>query len=154
MADGIGLAASIVQVVSTGLQASIYLYNFAETVSSAGKALKEISNDISSTTSVLEQLRSILETEKNQGTASKEALSAAESLIQECSNDFEAVVSLIKKQFPDLGPRCRKRTKLNYLKWPIIRPKIDIMRSNLEKHKTQLILMTQVLTLAKIAVSQ
>lgn len=154
MADAVGLAASIAQIVSTGVQASVYLYNFAETVSSAGKALKEISSDISLTTSVLQQLKTVLESEKDHETASKEAFSAAEALIQECSNTFEAIVTLIKKQFPDLGPRHRTRSKLNLLKWPIIQPKIETMRSNLEKHKTKLILMTQVLTLAKMAVSQ
>ncbi len=154
MADAIGLAASIVQIVSTGVQASVYLYSFAETVSSAGKAVKEISSDIALTTSVLEQLKTILESEKEHETASKEAFSAAEALIQECSNIFEAVVTLIQKHFPDLGPGHRTRSKLNFLKWPIIQPKIELMRSNLEKHKTKLILMTQVLTLAKMAVSQ
>lgn len=154
MADAVGLAASIAQIVSTGVQASVYLYNFAETVSSAGKALKEISSDISLTTSVLQQLKTVLESEKDHETASKEAFSAAEALIQECSNTFEAIVTLIKKQFPDLGPGHRTRSKLNLLKWPIIQPKIEAMRSNLEKHKTKLILMTQVLTLAKMAVSQ
>lgn len=151
MADGLGLAASIIQIVSTGVQASVYLYNFADTVSSAGKALKEISDDISLTTSVLQQLQAILESEKQHGTASKEALSAAEALVQECSKIFESIVALTKKHFP---PDHRKRAKLNFLKWPIIQPKIEIMRSNLEKHKTKLILMTQVLTLAKMAVSQ
>ncbi len=154
MADAVGLAASIVQIVSTGVQASVYLYNFAETVSSAGKAVREISSDISLTTSVLEQLKIMLESEKDHETASKEAFSAAETLIQECSNIFEAIVALIEKHFPDLGPGCRRRSKLNFLKWPVIQPKIELMRSNLEKHKTKLILITQVLTLAKMAVSQ
>ena len=154
MADALGLAASIIQVVSTGVQASVYLYNFAATVSSAGKTLKEISNDISLTTGILEQLKIVLESEKDCGTASEEAFSAAEALVKECSNVFDAIVALIKKHFPDLATDHRKRSKLNFLKWPIIQPKIEIMRSNLEKHKTKLILMTQVLTLAKMAVSQ
>lgn len=154
MVDAIGLAASIVQIVSTGVQVSVYLYNFAETVSSAGKALKEISNDIAFTASVLDQLRQTLESEKHHGTASKEALLTAQNLVKECSNLFEAILALIKKHFPRAEESQRKRTKLDALKWPFIQPKIEVMRSNLEKHKTKLILMTQVLTFAKIAASE
>ena len=154
MADAFGLAASIIQVVSTGVQASAYLYGFADTVSSADKALKEISNDISLTTRVLEQLKKVLESEKARDTASAEALSAAEALVKECSSVFDAIVALIKKHFPDLTTDRRKRLKLSFLKWPIIQPKIEVLRLNLEKHKTKLILMTQVLTLAMMAVSQ
>ena len=154
MADAVGLAALIIQVISIGVQASVYLHNFADTVSSAGKALKEISNDISLTTSILEQLKILLDSEKNRGTASEEVFLTAEAIVKECSNVFDAIVALIKKQFPDLTTDHRKRSKLSFLKWPIIQSKIEIVRSNLEKHKTKLILMTQVLTLAKMAVSQ
>ena len=135
MAEAIGLAASILQIVSTGVQASVYLYNFADTVSSAGKSLKEIACDISFTTSILEQLRTTLESERHHGTASKEALWQAEALVNECSNIFEAIMALIKKHFPEAEKSQRKRSKLNALKWPFIQPKIEVMRSNLEKHK-------------------
>jgi len=150
----VGLAASILQIVSTGLQASVYLYNFAETVSSAGRTLKEIADDISFTTSFLEQLRVVLESERYYGTATMEALTTADRLVRECSIDFETIMALLKKHFPAPEPGRTKRAKLNSLKWPFLLPKIEVMRSNLEKHKTKLILMTQVLTYAKIAASE
>jgi len=130
----VGLAASIVQIISTGIQASVYLYNFAETVSSAGKALREIADDISFTTSVLEQLRAILESERHYGTATKEALTTADHLVRECSAVFETIMTLLKKHFPAPEPGRTKRAKLNTLKWPFLQPKIEVMRSNLETH--------------------
>lgn len=158
MADILGLIASILQVISTGVQTSLYLYNFAETVSSAGRSLKEISSDVSFTTSILEQLKNVLESEKQNGTASKEALLTAESLAKECSNVFEAINGLITKHFPAADPNHCKKSKrssrMNALKWPFIQPKIEVHRMNLEKHKTKLILMTQVLTYAKMAASE
>ncbi|MCJ1394795.1 Serine active site containing protein 1 [Xylographa bjoerkii] len=154
MAEALGVAASILQIVSTGVQVSLYLYNYAETVSSAGKALKEISDDITFTTSVLEQLKTTLESEKHYGTASKEALSTADILVRECSNVFEAIMALVKKHFPEPRKGQRSSSRLNNLKWPFIQPKIENLRSKLEKHKTKLILMTQVLTFAKIAASE
>ncbi|MCJ1433247.1 Serine active site containing protein 1 [Xylographa pallens] len=154
MAEALGLAASILQIVSTGVKVSLYLYRFAETVSSAGKALKEISDDIAFTTSVLEQLRTTLESEKHHGTASTEALSTADLLVRECSNVFEAIMALVKKHFPEPQEGQRSIARLNSLKWPFIQPKIESLRSKLEKHKTKLILMTQVLTFAKIAASE
>ena len=154
MADALGLAASIIQVVSTGVQVSVYLYNFAGQVSSAKKALQEVSNDISFTTNVLEQLRATLESEKQNGVASKESLLTAEALVNECSSIFEAIMALIKKHFPQPEKAHSKRAKLDALKWPFIQPRIEAMRSNLEKHKTKLILMVQVLTFAKMVASE
>ena len=154
MADALGLAASIIQVVSTGVQVSVYLYNFAEKVSSARKALQEVSNDISFTANILEQLRATLESEKQNRIASKESLSTAEALVNECSGIFEAIMTLIKKHFPQPEKMHSKRARLDALKWPFIQPRIEVMRSNLEKHKTKLILMVQVLTFAKLIASE
>ena len=154
MAEALGLAASILQIISTGAQVSLYLYNFAETVSSAEKALKEVSDDVKFTTIVLEELKTALESEKHHGTASKEALSTADILVKECSNVFEAIMALVKKHFPEPQEGQRKKARLNNLKWPFIQPKIENLRSKLERHKTKLILMTQVLTFAKIAASE
>ena len=160
MAEVLGVTASILQVVTTGVQVSLYLYSFAETVSSAGKAMKDISNDISFTTTILKQLGHILESEKQNQTASKEALLTAQSLVKECENVFDAINSLIRKHFPkpesekSKSSQSRRTSRMNSLKWPFIQPKIELHRSNLEKHKTKLILMTQVLTYAKMAASE
>ena len=160
MAEVLGLTASILQVVTAGVQVSLYLYTFAETVSSAGKALKDISNDISFTTTILEQLGHVLESEKHSPTASKEALLTAESLVKECENVFDAINALVRKHFSHPEPdksktfQSRRTSRMNALKWPFIQPKMELHRSNLEKHKTKLILMTQVLTYAKMAASE
>ena len=116
----VGLAASILQIVSTGVQASVYLYKFAETVSSAGKALKEVADDISFTTNVLEQPRTMLESERHHGTATKEALTTADYLVRKCSTVFEAIVALLEKHFPAPEPGRTKRARLNNLKWPFL----------------------------------
>ena len=160
MAEALGTAASIIQVVSLGLQVSVYLYNFAETVSSAGKAIKELSDDISFTTQILEQLRAVLESEEQNGTVSKEALATAKNLVQECSHSFTCINDIIKKYFaePERGKSKRARglgaSRLSSLKWPFVQPRIEAQRTNLERHKTKIILMTQVLTYAKLAASK
>lgn len=152
MADVLGLSASILQVIGTGVQVSVYLYTFAETVSSAEKSIKEISDDILFTTSVLEQLRAILESERQHRTASKEAISTAENLANECSNVFGDIQTLLEKHFPK--GKSKGSQRLNALKWPFIQPKIELYRANLEKHKTKLILMAQVLAYAKMVASE
>ncbi|MCJ1402305.1 Serine active site containing protein 1 [Xylographa trunciseda] len=63
-------------------------------------------------------------------------------------------MALVKKHFPEPREGRRSSVRLNNLKWPFIQPKIENLRSKLEKHKTKLILMTQVLTFAKIAASE
>jgi hypothetical protein len=150
----VGLAASILQIISTGIQASVYLYNLAEAVSSTGSTLKEIADDISFTTSVLEQLKAILESERYYGTATKEALTTADRLVRECSTVFEKIMALLKKHFPVPEFGGKKVAKLTYLRYTFLLPKIEVMHSNLEKHKTKLILMVQVLTYAKIVASE
>ena len=158
MADVLGIAASILQVIQTGVQVSICLYTFAETVSSAGKAIKELYDDIQSTNKVLDQLKIILESEKLNGTASEGALADAESTVNDCLKVFNAIDELIRKHaLEPVTPTPSKtpwKTRLNALKWPMIQPKVRLYRSSLQKHKTNLILMTQTLAYAKLVASE
>ena len=158
MAEALAVASLILQVVSTGFPVSVYLSRFIETVSAAGKAIKEISDDISLTTQILEQLRAVLVYEKQNGTVSKEALATAENMVHECSKSFTCIEAIVKKHFSEPGigsPRPDiSGSRLHALKWPFIQPKIQVQRENLEKHKTRIVLMTQVLTYAKVAASE
>ena len=152
----IGPLASVIQVASTSVQLSIFLYTFADNVSITGKAVKGLANDVAFTASILDQFQVVLDPERQERTVSREALEIVDSLVEGCSNDFTEIALLVGKHFRKTSEKQirKRRLTMETLKWPFIQPKIDVLRSNFEKHKTKLILMAQVLTFAKVVASK
>lgn len=140
----VGIVASVVQLASTGLKLSISLYTFSETVRSADKDIKHIAKDISLTSAVLSELGENLRNDKQHGVASDNAISVAEEVVHECSDLFKDVNAALEK---GTGKGSGKLS-LGRFKWPYLQPKMELLRSNLERLKISLILMRHVLIYA------
>ena len=150
----IGIVASIVQIADVGLRLSLRLYTFGEVVSAADKSVISISKDVSLTSSVLKELGRVLEKDQQSRICSDNAVQTADGIVKECLSVFEEMEKVLVKKLPHLGPRDGERTKratmlLERLKWPYLQPKLELMRSNLERLKSTLNLMLNVITLAK-----
>ena len=146
----IGLIASVVQIASTGLKLSITLYSFAETVSSADKSITHIAKDVSLTSAVLSELGSNLEQDKQSGVASENAITTAEEVVRECSEVFKDIEVTLEKGMKRAngGKFGIGKLALERLRWPFLQPKMELLRSNLERLKSTLILMLHVLAYA------
>ncbi len=146
----VGLIASVIQIASTGVKLSITLYSFAETVSTADKSIKDIAKDVSLTSAVLNQLGSNLEQDKQSGVASENAIKTAEDVVRECCEVFKDIESTLEKGMKKArsGNFGLGKLGLEALRWPFLQPKMELLRSNLERLKTTLILMLNVLTYA------
>lgn len=146
----VALAASVIQIASVGVKLSTTLYAFAETVSAAEKTLKHIADDVSLTSAVLKQLGRNLEWDNQRGIASHNAIKTAEEVMHECLevfNDIEATLEKAVKK-AESGKYGMGKAAFAKLRWPLLQPKMELLRSNLERHKTTLILMLNVLTYA------
>lgn len=146
----LGLIASVFQIASCGLKLSITLYTFAETVSAADKNIKHIAKDVSLTSAVLNELGTSLVSEKQRMVTSDNAIKTAEEVVHECSQVFTEIEATLQKGMkkagsgkPGLG-----RLGLEKLKWPFLQPKMELLRSNLERLKSTLILLLNVLAYA------
>ena len=151
----IGLMASIVQIADTGLRLSIKLYTFGEIVSVADKSVISMSKDVSLTSSVLKELGRILDEESTSRICSETAVQTADGIVKECLSVFDEMEKVLVKKLPRLGNREGEKAKrasllLEKLKWPYLQPKLELMRSNLEKLKSTLNLMLNVFAYARL----
>lgn len=160
----IGLVASVVQIADTGIKLSITLYTFAETVLTADKSIREIASDVSLTSSVLEELGNNLKKDRKSRLCSENAVRTAEGIVNECAVIFNEINGTLETALEKIKPRAgtekgkgkeshggRKLAvaALERLKWPFLQPKMQLLRSNLDRLKSTLVLMLNVITYAR-----
>ena len=150
----LALVASIIQVADKGLRLSLRLYAFGETVASADRSILTISKDVSLTSSVLQELRNVFDSYSGR-ICSDNATCTAKQTVQECSNVFQEMDDLLLKKAPRLKLGCtdkiaRAERMLERLQWPAIKGKIELLNCNLEKMKSTLTLMLNVIIYAQL----
>ena len=149
----IALVASIVQVADVGLRLSLRLYTFGETVASADHSILTISKDVSLTSSVLKELGNVFDGDIGQ-IRSDNATRTAKEVVTECSKVFKEMDDLLLKKAPHLKVGCtdkkaRAKTMLERLRWPAIKGKIELLNCNLDRMKSTLTLMLNVIIYAQ-----
>lgn len=156
----LGIIASVVQIADTGLRLSIKLYTFGEIVATADKSVISISKDVSLTSSVLKELGSLLENDAESRIFSKNAVQTADTVVKECLEVFQEMESILVKKLPSLsgqddicggggGKKSKAATLLERMKWGYLQPKLQLLRSNLDRLKSTLLLMLNVITYAR-----
>ena len=155
----LGIIAAVVQIADVGLRLSIKLYTFGEIVASADRSVISISKDVSLTSGVLKELGQILEKDRKSQTFSENAVQTADEVVKECLEVFQEMDSILVKKLPTLGAgrKGKKREErpkramimLEKLKWGYLQPKLQLLRSNLDRLKSTLLLMLNVITYAK-----
>ncbi|KAK4695636.1 hypothetical protein P7C71_g2151, partial [Lecanoromycetidae sp. Uapishka_2] len=167
----IGIIASVIGIAEVGFKLSTSLYTFGVTVASADRSIIAISKDVSLTSSVMKELGDVLQqdheanapnekeaaTPKAQGRriASANAIGTADQLIHECKTLFEEMDRLLVDRLPHLSAAEGDQTKkailmLERLKWPRLQLKLQVVRGNLDRLKSTLLLMLHVLILGKL----
>ena len=152
----LALVASIVQVADIGLRLSLRLYTFGETVATADRSILTISKDVSLTSSVLKELGDVFDGDQGR-IRSDNATATAKEVVRECQNVFQEMDDLLLKKAPymKLGLACKDRRAraekmLERLQWPAIKGKIELLNCNLEKMKSTLTLMLNVIIYAQL----
>lgn len=154
----IGLIASIVGIAGVGVKLSITLFSFAETVNTADRQIKDIARDVSLTSSVLEELGKNLERDLQTKLCSDKAIETTKDVLRECSYVFTEIDLALNKSMKKISasattPHSKgqklRLTGIGRLAWPFLQPKMDLLRSNLERLKSTLLLMLNVLTYAR-----
>ena len=149
----LALVASIIQVADIGFRISLRLYEFGETVASADRSILTISKDVSLTSSVLKELGRTFEEDEGQ-IRSDNATETAKRVVKECSDVFEEMDKLLLKKTPHLKVGCtdkkvRAKMLLERLRWPKIKGKIELLNCSLDRMKSTLTLMLNVIIYAQ-----
>ena len=145
----VGLAASVLQMADLGWRVSYKLYAFSKKVHEAGKSIELISQDISATGAVLKQLGS--EVEKDERAEAKSRL-CSQGLIDAASKLVEECRSLFKDLEYSIDGKESNKVILGFrhkLKWSYLEPRVELMRTNLERLKSSLAIMLNVLIYAE-----
>lgn len=154
----LGIIAAVAQIADVGLRLSIKLYTFGEIVASADRSVISISKDVSLTSGVLKELGQILAKDRETRTLSENAVQTADGIVKECLEVFQEMETILVKKLPSLGGRGKEgrgeRVKratamLERLKWGYLQPKLQLLRSNLDRLKSTLLLMLNVITYAE-----
>ena len=153
----LGIITSVVQIADVGLRLSIKLYTFGEIVASADRSVISISKDVSLTSGVLKELGQILDKDRQTRTFSEDAVQTANGVVKECLEVFQEMEDILVKKLPKLGTskegngeRVKRATvMLERLKWGYLQPKLQLLQSNLDRLKSTLLLMLNVITYAR-----
>jgi len=149
MTDPFTIAVSVAGLASFGLQLADGLNKYASsTIDSKGR-VKAILYDTKLTTSVLQQFEAILK-EDTAVSLSDAAKGIASDAISGCQKVFEDIHLLIlgtkTPVSTALGGKDFETSFSKRLKWPFVEPKLELLRSNLEKIKTTLQLLISLVT--------
>ncbi|KAL5401059.1 hypothetical protein PMIN03_011846 [Paraphaeosphaeria minitans] len=139
MAEVIGIVASVIQVAGAGLKLSETLYQYAESVGTADRRIKDIATEIKLTATTIKELGSLFQQDATSKLLSDSALQTANETVRECSNVFEDISMLLRKS---------KKSTLGRVMLPFREPKIELFRSHVDKLKITLQLLTSVLMFA------
>ena len=157
--DGVSVAASLVGIGAVGCQVAIKLYTLATQISTASERISSISNDVSLTSSVLQQLGELMKQKEaaDDGTSifSQSGLETTKTSATMCENIFRAIEEAARDASQQIRERERGRvvgkiklSKSEKARWPFLQPSIEALRNDLREAKGTLMLMLQVTTLA------
>ncbi|KAL9598069.1 MAG: hypothetical protein Q9179_004046 [Wetmoreana sp. 5 TL-2023] len=154
--DGVSIAASLVGIGAAGCQIAIKLYTLATQISTASERISSISNDVSLTSSVLQQLGELM-TQKaaDDGTTifSRSGLETTKTSAAMCEAIFKDIEQAAREASKQIRGRSSlvggkiKLSKSEKAKWPFLQPSIETLRNDLREAKGTLMLMLQVTSL-------
>jgi Fungal N-terminal domain of STAND proteins len=142
----IGIAASVLQLADLGGKLSVKLFTFSRKIKNADKSIASISAEIAQTGSILKQLGNELQKDDQLRLCSAEAVNTAKSLVDECYKVFHELNDALDSKSPSNKLVAAWKQKV---KFAFIEPQVDLLTSNLERLKSSLLVMLNVLIFAE-----
>ncbi|KAK5944618.1 hypothetical protein PMZ80_003901 [Knufia obscura] len=145
----IGLAASVVQIAEVGGKLSVKLFTFTRKVKNANKSIDALSQDIAATGAVLKQLGETLSKDASLKVCSQEALDTAKTLVEDTKKVFDGLEKLIDGDEKSSNKFLKGISWKQRLKFPFLEPQIAQVQANLERLKSSLLVILNVLIFAE-----
>lgn len=142
----VSIAASVLQLADLGGRLSVKLFTFSRKIKNADKSIASISAEIAQTGSILQQLGNELNKDDKLRLCSAEAVATAKVLVDECYKIFDELNDSLDARLPKNKVVAAWKQKLNF---PLIEPQVDLLRTNLERLKSSLLVMLNVLIFAE-----
>jgi hypothetical protein len=139
----LGAASGVVGIVSFGLKLATTLQTYVEGTIEADERIRAITNDISATSSALQQLEAVIEHDWNSPDSklfSGAGLKGVTDTAYQCDAVFKKVIRLLKDSGTPgsqlSNPQTAEGLSLTHIdrfKWPWLEPKILRCRQELER---------------------
>jgi hypothetical protein len=142
----VGIAASVLQIAELGGRLSVKLFTFGRKIKNADKNIDSISQDIAATGAVLQELGNTLKKDDQTRLCSDEAVATARMLVAGCHKVFTELNDTLD------GSGSGSKLVLGWkqrLKYTFLEPQIDLLRTNLERLKSSLLVILNVLVFAE-----
>ncbi|KAJ6006077.1 hypothetical protein N7451_004021 [Penicillium sp. IBT 35674x] len=147
-AEILGVVASVIQVAELGGKLSVKLCTFCHRFKNANKSLKGLSKDIALTCNVLRQLGESLEQDNLATLCSPNAFETAQEVLRECEKVFQDLDHTIEQHYSDPSSKTRIERATKKIWFLMNEPHLDAMAGNLERLKSTMLLMLNVIIYA------
>lgn len=145
MAEAVGLSASIITVAGVGLTLAQKLYDYGDGISSSSKRSREISSYVRSTAVAIEEVGNIFGAEDTatRKLISQNAIDTVQDVVEQCSTVFEQLREALENAKDGNGG-------LGRLLFPLRESRLVLLQSNLERLKSTLQCLMQVIIYARL----
>jgi hypothetical protein len=149
----LGIVASVIQIADVGARLSVKLCTFSHKVKNADANIRSISSDVALTCSVLRELGDNLKKDEQGRLCNVNAVRTAEEVVRECGRVFgELDLALEGKggngEEGEKGGKSFLMRVGRGVKWTVLEPQVELLRGNLERLKSTLLLMLNVIIYA------
>ncbi|KAJ5799251.1 uncharacterized protein N7518_001319 [Penicillium psychrosexuale] len=117
-------------------------------IKDADNSAQRLASDVSLTCSILHQLGKILEQDSLTKLCSQQAFLTAQEVLEECEKIFNQIDEAIQKKDPGSGKNKWERGTRR-LTIVILGPDLDVLNSHLDKSKSTMLLMLNVIMYAR-----
>ncbi|KAE8350048.1 hypothetical protein BDV28DRAFT_159955 [Aspergillus coremiiformis] len=145
--EAIGIAASIIQIADLGAQLSIKLCTVCRRVKNADQSIQSLSSDVALTCNVLRHLGLVLEQDTRAKLCSQHALTTAHDVLEECKKAFGQIQDAVDDTDPATAKGIFQRT-VRKVGFVLREPHLAILQSNLDRLKSTMLLMVNVIIYA------
>lgn len=144
----VGVVASTFQLAEIGIKLSVKLCSFYRQIKDADNSAQRLASDVSLTCSILYQLGKILEQDSQTKLCSQQAFLTAQEVLEECEKIFSQIDEAIQKKDPSSG-KSKWERGTRRLTIVILGPDLDVLNSHLDKLKSTMLLMLNVIMYAR-----
>ncbi|KAJ9258245.1 hypothetical protein DTO195F2_5287 [Paecilomyces variotii] len=144
--EAIGVAASIIQVADLGTKLSVRLFSLYRRFKDADQALRDLSSDVALTCAILRELGESIEKDEQSKLCSEEAFRTLKSILSQCREVLEQIQNMIDyRNNSRKTPLQRMTEKIRNV---LLEPSLDPLKSNLERLKSTMLLLLNVIMYA------
>jgi hypothetical protein len=144
--EALGVAASVIQVADLGTKLSVKLFSFYRQVKNANQSIQSLSSEIALTSAILRELGESLKTEESWKLCSDEAFRTLKHVLDQCRSVLGQIQGVINHTKQSGKSRLQHITEKFRL--VMLEPSLDPLKSNLERLKSTMLLLLNVIMYA------